>query len=144
MRRNYSALQATGQRDSIFDVWVKFFTLVGAVAGGAGVALSALSAHALRQRIDPAGLATLDTASRYLLVHGLLLLVIAYWARSFSDALSLKIAGLLACTGIVLFCGGLAVGTLSGLRFFATAAPLGGSALMGAWLAVAFFAVVKL
>ena len=123
---------------------IKFFTLLGALAGCAGVGLGALSAHALRQRIDPAGLATLDTVSRYLLVHGLLLVVVGCWMRAAGHALPLQIAGVLASTGVVLFCGGLASAVLSGQHFFGMAAPLGGDALMGAWLALACFAAVKL
>lgn len=122
---------------------IKLFTLLGGLAGCGGVALGALSAHALRERLDPAALATLDTASKYLLIHALLLLLIALWLRSSADSLALKLAGVCVIAGIFLFCGGLTASVLSGIHQFAVAAPLGGTSFMVAWLACAAHALVK-
>lgn len=116
---------------------------IAGLAGLSGVALGALSAHALRARLDPAALATLDKVSQYLLIHAVLLMVLALWTRSAADTGILKVAGVLAVAGIILFCGGLTVSVLGGARQFAMAAPLGGMAFMAAWLACALHAVLR-
>lgn len=122
----------------------KLFMGLGGVAGMAGVALGALAAHALASRIEAAALQTLDTVSKYLLVHGLLLVVIALWTRLEPDAVMLRIAGLLVVAGIFCFCGGLSISILAGVRAFGAAAPFGGTALMAGWLLLALFGMTKL
>lgn len=124
--------------------WFRWSVLLGGIAGSAGVGLGALNTHAFSHRLDAHALATLDTVSRYLLIHGLLLLVIAGWQRTYPDAIALKVGSSLAAIGIVLFCGGLSASTLGSAPVFGQAAPLGGSALMGAWLACAVFAATRL
>lgn len=108
---------------------------LGGLAACAGVALDALNAHAFAARFDAHALGVLATAARYLLLHGLLLLAIAGWWRGAGQAPLLKLAGWLAATGIVLFCGGLTVSTLSGVAWLGKGAPWGGTAFMAAWLA---------
>ena len=125
------------------SILVKIFVITGGLAGCAGVVLGALSAHLLKQRIEPVGLATLETVSAYLLIHGLLLVLIGSLAESTPGSASIRIAGILAAAGIILFCGGLSASVLSGVRAFATVAPAGGIALMGAWLSIAIYAVSK-
>jgi uncharacterized membrane protein YgdD (TMEM256/DUF423 family) len=125
-------------------MWIKCFAVIGALAGAAGVAGGAFAAHAQGPRFAPAALATIDTVSRHLLVHGLLLLVIATWLRATGDAWPLRLAGALAAGGIVLFCGGLGAGALTGLRSLAALAPVGGSAFIAAWLVLALYALFKL
>ncbi|MEQ8234970.1 MAG: DUF423 domain-containing protein [Gammaproteobacteria bacterium] len=122
----------------------KLFMGLGGLSGMAGVALGALAAHALAARLDAAALQTLDTVSKYLLVHGLLLIAVAAWTRLEPDALMLRIAGLLVVAGIFCFCGGLSVSILGGLRAFGAAAPFGGTALMAGWLVLALFGMTKL
>ncbi len=117
--------------------------IAGGLAGCAGIVLGALSAHLFKQRIEPAGLATLETVSAYLLIHGLLLVLIGSLAESTPGSASIRIAGVLAAVGIILFCGGLSTSVLSGVRAFATVAPAGGIALMGAWLSIAIYALTK-
>lgn len=121
-------------------MWARFAMACGGLSGCAGVALGALLAHALGQRLDAHGLATLETVSRYLLVHGVLLVALAAWQRGHSGSITLKLAILCAAIGLVLFCGGLTASTLSGERTLGAAAPFGGSAFMVAWLACAAFA----
>lgn len=118
------------------------FTVVGGVAGAAGVLLGALTAHAFKARLDAAALGTLETVSSYLLVHGLLLVVIAA-LQGGGGSLALKVAGILAVTGIILFCGGLSARILAGVSFAGGLAPAGGLAFMGAWLALAIHALIK-
>ena len=125
-------------------VWLRASAALGALAGGTGVVLAAVTTHALKPHLDAEALTTLDTASRYLLIHGLLLMVIARWQQSYRDAVALKAATSFAAMGIVLFCGGLSASIISGVRWLGAAAPLGGSALIGAWLACLVFALTDL
>ncbi len=124
-------------------MFFKLFMWVGGLAGCGGVVLGALSAHALEERIAPAALTSLETASSYLLIHGLLLVIIAAMLQSTAGSLALKLAGVLAVAGIVLFCGGLSVSVLTGIRTFAMAAPAGGVAFMGAWLTLCVYAFTQ-
>lgn len=112
---------------------------MGGVSACAGVALDALTAHAFSQRLAAHELTTLSTAARYLLIHGLLLVVLAKWHAERPDSRLIKAAAALAAIGIVLFCGGLTASVLSGVHGFGAAAPMGGSAFMAAWLACALY-----
>jgi uncharacterized membrane protein YgdD (TMEM256/DUF423 family) len=112
-------------------------TAVGALAGLAGVALSAMAAHA------PGG-ANLDTAARFLLVHAPVLLVVAALARieGVSPGLG-RLAGWLIVLGLVLFCGDLVMRALRGAALFPMAAPIGGFVLMGGWAMLALAALLR-
>jgi len=124
-------------------MWVKMFMTLGGIAGCSGVALGALSAHALNTRLEPAGLTTLGTVSQYLLLHGLLLIAVAAWLRVAADSGLLRAAGVLLVVGMFCFCGGLTVATLTGVRSFGGLAPFGGIALMAGWLTLALYGLVK-
>ena len=124
-------------------MWVKILMTLGGIAGCSGVALGALSAHALKTRIEPAGLATLGTVTQYLLVHGLLLIAVAAWLRMAPDSALLRASGALLVIGMFCFCGGLTIGTLTGIRSFGVLAPFGGSALMAGWLTLALYGLIK-
>ena len=123
--------------------WARFALIAGGLSGCAGVALDALSAHAFSQRLGTHDLITLATTARYLLVHGLLLMLVASWLRSAPTARLLKAVVILAATGIVLFCAGLTAQVVSGVSVLGVAAPYGGSALMAAWLACALYAATS-
>jgi uncharacterized membrane protein YgdD (TMEM256/DUF423 family) len=116
---------------------VKLFFGVAGLSGACGIALGALTAHGLSQHLQADALATLDMVSKYLLVHGLLLFAIATSSRTLASSTILTIAGLLVVVGIFLFCGGLMLSKLSGVRQFGLAAPLGGLAFIAGWLACA-------
>ena len=123
--------------------WKVSALIIGGAAGCAGVALDALSAHAFSQRLGAHDITTLATTARYLLVHGLLLLLVGSWLGRAPGSRLLKAVVLLAATGIVLFCVGLTAKVMSGVAIFGVAAPFGGSAFMAAWLGCAIFAVAS-
>lgn len=122
-------------------IWGKTFLITGGVAGAAGVVLGALAAHALKTQLAPAALDNVQTASAYLLVHGLLLVVIAFGLRLTPEAWTLRIAGSLVLAGILCFGGGLSIAALTGVRAFSMLAPAGGMALIGGWLMLAVSAL---
>lgn len=123
------------------DAWPAVALVTGGVAASAGVALDALSAHAFAQRLNAHDLTTLATTARYLLIHGLLLVVVGGWLRSLPNSPVLKGVVVSAASGIVLFCGGLTAKVMSGTAMYGAAAPYGGSAFMLAWLLCALHAI---
>ncbi len=103
----------------------KFFVFVGGLAGAAGVALSAVAAHA--------GGHDTGIAASFLVMHAPALLVIGIFPRN----RVLKAGGALLFVGLVLFCGDLVMHEHGGYRPFPMAAPIGGSAMILAWLVIA-------
>ncbi|WP_375458615.1 DUF423 domain-containing protein [uncultured Enterovirga sp.] len=100
---------------------------LGALAGLLGVGLSAAAAHI-------SGGGSLETASRFLLVHAPVLLVLAALIGQALVHRGLgRIAGAGMVLGLALFCGDLSVRVLLGVAPVPMAAPIGGSVLMLAW-----------
>ena len=95
----------------------------------------AFGAHALRDRLTPADLATFETAARYQMYHALALLAVARQvARGHSRA---TLAGWLFLAGVLLFSGSLYILSLSGIGWIGVVTPLGGVAFIAGWLALA-------
>lgn len=109
---------------------------LGALAGALGVLCGAFGAHGLRQRVDAAALANWETAARYQLVHALLLLLVARVIDEEATP-SARWSARLLVIGMLLFCGSLYALALGAPRWFGAIAPLGGSALVCAWIALA-------
>lgn len=107
----------------------------GAVLAGLAVAAGAFGAHALRDRLSPADLATFETAARYQMYHALALLAVAWLAERGHPRAAL--AAKLFIAGIVLFSGSLYALTLAGLRWMGAVTPLGGAAFILGWVSLA-------
>lgn len=103
----------------------KLFILAAGLAGAAGVALSAVAAHA--------GGGNVGTAASFLLAHAPALLAIGLLGAN----RLLSIAGALLIFGLFLFCGDLLMRHYVGDRLFPMAAPIGGTAMILGWLAAA-------
>ena len=110
--------------------------LIGSIAGGLGVAGGAFGAHALKSRLSTDMLANFETGTRYLLVHAVALLVVGVLAQR-SDARSLRVAGGAFSFGMLVFTGTLWVLALSGMRWLGAITPIGGTALIVGWVALA-------
>lgn len=98
---------------------------LGGVFGAAGVALSAMAAHA--------GGGNLSTAANMLLFHAPALLALGLAARG----RLLPYAGLALALGVALFSGDLMARDFLGNRLFPMAAPAGGVIMIVGWLMVA-------
>jgi uncharacterized membrane protein YgdD (TMEM256/DUF423 family) len=112
----------------------------GALLGASGVALGAFGAHALRARLDATGQRDVwDLASRYQLVHAVVLVAFAAWLRSAAapPPPAAAWAVRLWTLGVVLFSGSLYWLSLFGARFVWPLTPLGGLALIAAWILAA-------
>ncbi|QGM44809.1 DUF423 domain-containing protein [Methylocystis heyeri] len=112
--------------------------LIAALQGAAGVALAAVAAH-----VDASP--TLATASQFLMLHAAAGIGLA----ALCAASPLARTGLIYATfalqgGVTLFCADLALRATAHGKLFPFAAPIGGSATIAAWLAIAIWAALRL
>jgi uncharacterized membrane protein YgdD (TMEM256/DUF423 family) len=106
--------------------------LCGALLALTGVAAGALGAHALRDRLAPALLATFETAVRYQLFHALALFAAAWLQQSVPGRLAGTGAALLG-TGALLFSGSLYLIVLGIGAGIGWVTPVGGLLLLSGW-----------
>jgi uncharacterized membrane protein YgdD (TMEM256/DUF423 family) len=100
-----------------------------ALLGALGVAGGAFAAHALQG--DPRAAALMGTAASYQLVHVLAALLALGRGRPG------RAAALLLLVGCALFSGSLAAMALGAPRWLGAVAPVGGTAFILGWLALA-------
>jgi uncharacterized membrane protein YgdD (TMEM256/DUF423 family) len=100
-----------------------------ALMGAAGVALAALTTH---QNGGDLG----RTAALFLLLHAAACLAVAAHARV-APSHALAIIGFVMAAGASLFAADLARSGFAGERLFPFAAPIGGSTMLLAWIALA-------
>jgi uncharacterized membrane protein YgdD (TMEM256/DUF423 family) len=110
--------------------WVRIAAVLGALA----VILGAFGAHALERRLDERALEVWQTANRYHFIHALSLLGLGLWEGSGGRGARLAASAWLL--GMTVFCGGLYLYSLTGLKVGAMLAPLGGLSLAAGWLAL--------
>lgn len=106
-------------------------TLAALVAGMA-VAAGAFGAHALKDHLDVASLATFETAARYQLIHGLAAAFAADRAGREGGTAARK-AAIAFLVGALFFGGSLYTLALGGPRILGAVAPLGGLGYMTGW-----------
>lgn len=110
--------------------------VIGAVAGGIGVALGAFGAHALKSMVDDRLLTVFETGVRYQMYHALALLAVGLAAQRWPGAWT-QTAGSMFVVGILIFSGSLYVMTFTGARWLGAITPIGGLAFILGWLALA-------
>lgn len=110
----------------------RWLLILAACFGGTSVALGALGAHALKDRLSPEFLDIFRTAVHYQQMHALALLGIGIWAL-YRPCTLLKVAGGFFTLGIIGFSGALYLRTLLDINL-GPVTPLGGLALMMGWL----------
>jgi uncharacterized membrane protein YgdD (TMEM256/DUF423 family) len=103
------------------------------------VASGAFATHALRARIDAKALEWWDTAARYQLAHAFALIATA-WAEGRWGGRSPRVAAAAFTVGLVVFCGTLYAMALGGPRWLGAITPIGGTAFMVGWAALAMAA----
>jgi uncharacterized membrane protein YgdD (TMEM256/DUF423 family) len=115
------------------DLLTAFAGLFGACA----VALGAVGSHALRERLPALDYEMFALATLYMLVHASVLFGCGIASRRAERPWPFIVAGILIIVGILLFCGGLIGRAAFGMPALGRFAPVGGSAFILAWLAVA-------
>ena len=114
----------------------QWWLFIGSVAGFFGVAGGAFGAHALKTRIEAQMLTNFETGTRYLLVHAVALLVVGLLA-SREESGDLTLIGGCFSVGMLIFTGSLWIMALTGHRWLGAITPIGGTALIVGWLALA-------
>jgi uncharacterized membrane protein YgdD (TMEM256/DUF423 family) len=104
------------------------------------VAFGAFGAHALRSKLAPDLMAVFQTAVQYHFWHALGLLATGILLAQKPESGALAAAAWLLVAGIVIFCGSLYVLALTGTRGWGALAPIGGTAFLAAWAALAWAA----
>ncbi len=108
----------------------------GALVLALGVGLGAFGAHALRSLVNDTALAVWQTAVLYQMLHGLGLLLVAALGPCLSRAWQARSAALMLA-GVLIFSGSLYALVLSGIKWLGAITPIGGVAMILAWLALA-------
>jgi uncharacterized membrane protein YgdD (TMEM256/DUF423 family) len=110
--------------------WHRLFA-TGAALVALAIGAGAFGAHALKDRLSTDRLAIFETGARYHMYGalGVLLLALAV-ERGAADAR----AGWLLVAGTAVFSGSLYALALSGVKVLGAITPLGGAAMIAAWL----------
>ena len=111
--------------------------IAGAVLAFLGVALGAFGAHALKAYLAADMLALYQTGVQYHLAHALGIMLIGILAQMLPESKWLPVAGWTMVAGVVVFSGSLYALSVTGMRMLGAITPLGGIALLAAWLMVA-------
>ncbi len=115
---------------------------LGSILCGLRVMLGAFGAHSLKEHLTEKNLATFHTATDYLGVHGLAILLVGILAlQSERLAKSLKKVVIFFIAGILMFTGSLYALAFDGPRIFGPITPLGGLCFMIAWFTLAVMAL---
>ncbi len=126
----------SGAGKELSRLWLGAAAINGLIA----VAMGAFAAHGLKDRLAPDALELVRTASTYEMWHALALLGVALLAPR-GPAAAIKIAGWGFLAGCVLFSGSLYLLALTGWRGLAFVTPLGGTAFLVGWAALAWHAI---
>jgi uncharacterized membrane protein YgdD (TMEM256/DUF423 family) len=123
----------------------KTWILLAGILGAAGVALGAFGAHSLPGllsgwQLDDAEIAkrldTFEKGARYQMYHVLALLAVGLLALH-RPAAALNVAGVAFVLGILIFSGLLYAIVFTGIKPLGAIVPLGGTALIVGWIALA-------
>ena len=121
---------------------MRLWVSLGAFLGGLGVVLGAFGAHSLKNRLTEQKLTAFHTATEYLVIHSLALILVGILAAQMGNAdphfKKLNRVGLFFVAGILLFSGSLYVLTFGGPKFFGPITPIGGLSFIIGWFTLAF------
>jgi uncharacterized membrane protein YgdD (TMEM256/DUF423 family) len=115
------------------------FLILAAISGMLLVMLGAFGAHALEARLPAGHMIWWAKAVNYQGLHTLALFGSGLLALQHPSR-ALHIAGWLFLAGILLFSGSLYILALTGLRSLGMITPLGGTAFIAGWVALALAA----
>ena len=120
---------------------VNGWLLVAAVNGGLAVAASAYAAHGLGDSVDAHGVGLFRTGARLHMWHALALLGVSCLAAQGGRGGALSVAGWAFLLGMLLFSGGLYLRVITGIGPIIYVVPVGGTAYILGWVALAWFAL---
>jgi uncharacterized membrane protein YgdD (TMEM256/DUF423 family) len=104
----------------------KFALFTGSLIAGLSVAIGAFGAHAWKDYLREINrLETFETAARYQMYGGLVLLILGVWQMNFSNK-HLKSAAYFQFAGRIIFPGSLYLICITKMSIFGAIAPIGG------------------
>jgi len=123
--------------------------LFASLSGAVCVALGAMGAHFLKEKVSPESLQAYETAVRYQFFHTFAIIAVALLSEKISSKF-LSLAGKLFIAGIILFSGSLYFLSLKSLmgvdetqmRWVGAITPFGGISFIAGWLMI-FISVFK-
>ncbi len=115
---------------------MKTFVVLGSLLAAMAVAAGAMGAHVLAGQLSPKQMETFHLAANYQLVHAIGLIAIGLGATEYRSRF-VRLAGWLLLLGIVLFSGCLFAWVLTDIKFFVYPVPIGGTAFIVGWIALA-------
>lgn len=115
---------------------IPFIIVLGGLLAAIAVAFGALGAHALKSHLTPQQLETFHTAVHYQMIHAIGLILAGLLGLHRRSA-AFDLAGWAMLVGIVLFSGCLYVWVGTGSRPFMYLVPVGGTAFIVGWVALA-------
>lgn len=115
----------------------KIFAVTGALSMALAIGLGAFGAHALRRSLAPNMFAVYQTAVLYHLVHSIGLFAVVQAAFFKPKAATIRTAGWMMIGGMTIFSGSLYLMAATGIRWLGAITPIGGTALIAAWLLLA-------
>ncbi|ATI02508.1 MAG: uncharacterized membrane protein YgdD (TMEM256/DUF423 family) [Cycloclasticus pugetii] len=113
------------------------FITLGAFFAFLAVVIGAFGAHAVKGSLSPHYLAVYHTASDYQMWHAIGLILIGVLHQNNPSNL-LRIAGWFMLAGMLIFSGSLYILSLTGITILGAITPIGGIALLIAWLLFAY------
>ena len=120
------------------DPGTRHLAATAALLASAAAALAAVGSHLLARKLDAAGLASFNTAVAFQFVNALGLFAVAWGRERLPASRLLRLSGWLLMIGTLLFCGSIYAAVKPSLAATGPAAPIGGSAVILAWLGVAW------
>jgi uncharacterized membrane protein YgdD (TMEM256/DUF423 family) len=125
-----------------------FWLRLGAVWGFLAISMGAFGAHGLKERFAAAAVdsgslsperleANFHTAAQYHMYCALALLAVGILAHLGRGGAALQAAGWLFLTGSLVFSGSLYILATTGVRWLGAITPIGGVAMIAAWVALA-------
>ena len=112
-----------------------YFGTIAASLGALGLAMGAFGAHAIKERVDARMLEIWNTATLYLFIHAIALLLVAIISQSRETPITL--AGNLFIAGTVIFSGSLYTLVLTGHKWLGAITPIGGTLFIVGWVSLA-------
>lgn len=116
---------------------VRSWAGIGCIAMALAVGAGAFGAHGLKESVTPERLEVWQTAARYHAYHALALIALELLESRAGGRPGYRLAGVLFLVGLVLFSGSLYALVLLDQGWLGAITPIGGTAWIVAWSALA-------
>lgn len=126
------------------QIMAKFILIVAAISGALSQLFGAFGSHILDERLSQYHLGVYEIAVRYQFYNTFLLLGLGLLILLYPKLKGFKISAVLALSGMIIFSGSLYLLALTDTRWLGAVTPIGGVAVVAAWLLLAYTAANQL